>query len=168
MRKTRRPRRRSKKIPRHRGGSRSTAGLRQTDRDLVPRRSPHRSEKQDHAAVGETRDAAFGAKRPEDEFGLHLRRHLPGRRKRRRPRAAFLNSEAMALHLAEISAAVAPGAHAILVLDQAGWHVSKKLSVPGNITLVLLPPKSPDTNGIRQQPTPKLVWRLRRCALTQQ
>jgi hypothetical protein len=35
------------------------------------------------------------------------------------------NSEAMALHLDEIAAAVAPGAHAILILDQAGWHVSK-------------------------------------------
>src|SRR3984893_4916656 len=34
------------------------------------------------------------------------------------------NSEAMALHLEEISLAVAPGAHAILLLDQAGWHVS--------------------------------------------
>jgi hypothetical protein len=30
------------------------------------------------------------------------------------------NTEAMALHLVEISAVVAPGAHAILVLDQAG------------------------------------------------
>ena len=35
------------------------------------------------------------------------------------------NTEAMALHLEEIATAVAPGAHAILVLDQAGWHVSK-------------------------------------------
>jgi hypothetical protein len=49
----------------------------------------------------------------------------------------------MALHLEEIAAAVAPGAHAILVLDQAGWHVSKALPVPPNITLVSLPPKSP-------------------------
>jgi DDE superfamily endonuclease len=36
------------------------------------------------------------------------------------------NSEAMALHLEEISLAVEPGAHAILLLDQAGWHVSKR------------------------------------------
>jgi hypothetical protein len=54
------------------------------------------------------------------------------------------NTEAMALHLEEIAAAVAPGAHAILVLDQAGWHVSKTLPVPPNITLVSLPPKSPE------------------------
>ena len=33
-------------------------------------------------------------------------------------------------------------------LDQAGWHVSKKLPVPGNITLIPLPPKSPELNPV--------------------
>jgi transposase len=56
------------------------------------------------------------------------------------------NTAAMALHLEEIAANVAPGAHAVLVLDQAGWHVSKKLLVPENITLVPLPAKSPELN----------------------
>jgi hypothetical protein len=36
------------------------------------------------------------------------------------------NSEAMALHLEEISRAVASNAHALLLLDQAGWHVSTR------------------------------------------
>src|SRR3954466_266098 len=36
-------------------------------------------------------------------------------------------TEAMNLHLAEIARAVAPGAHAVLLLDQAGWHTTKKL-----------------------------------------
>jgi hypothetical protein len=40
----------------------------------------------------------------------------------------------MSLHLAEIARAVAPGAHAVLLLDQAGWHLSDKLVVPANIT----------------------------------
>ncbi len=40
------------------------------------------------------------------------------------------NSEAMALHLEEISLAVAPSAHVLVLLDQAGWHVSKKLPAP--------------------------------------
>jgi transposase len=62
----------------------------------------------------------------------------------------------MALHLAEISLAVAPGAHALVILDQAGWHVSKKLPVPGNITLVPLPPKSPELNPVEN------IWRLMR------
>ena len=45
------------------------------------------------------------------------------------------NTEAMNLHLAEIAAAVAPAAHAILLVDQAGWHMSTRLVVPANITI---------------------------------
>jgi hypothetical protein len=56
------------------------------------------------------------------------------------------HTAAMALHLAEISAAVAPGAHAVLLLDQAGWHMSGKLPVPPNITLIPLPPICPELN----------------------
>ena len=33
----------------------------------------------------------------------------------------------MNLHLAEISQAVTPDAHAVLLMDQAGWHTSNKL-----------------------------------------
>src|SRR5947209_12817811 len=40
------------------------------------------------------------------------------------------NSEAMNLHLAEIAKAVAPAAHAIRLVDQAGWHLSSRLVVP--------------------------------------
>ncbi len=53
----------------------------------------------------------------------------------------------MDLHLAEISAAVAPGAHAAVLLDQAGWHMSERLTIPPNITLVPLPPKCPELNA---------------------
>jgi hypothetical protein len=42
------------------------------------------------------------------------------------PRA---NTQAMNLHLAEIAAAVAPEAHAVLVLDGAGWHRGDDLVV---------------------------------------
>ena len=66
------------------------------------------------------------------------------------------NTEGMTLHLAEISAAVAPGAHAVLLLDQAGWHGSKALVVPGNITLMPLPPKCPELNPIEN------VWQFMR------
>jgi transposase len=57
-------------------------------------------------------------------------------------------TEAMTLHLVEISQAVAPGAHAVLLLDQAGWHVSRKLKVPSNITLLPLPAKAPELNPV--------------------
>jgi hypothetical protein len=59
----------------------------------------------------------------------------------------FCNIAAMNLHLAAISADVAPGRHAALLLDQAGWHLSARLAVPGNITIVPLPPKCPELNS---------------------
>ena len=52
----------------------------------------------------------------------------------------------MNLHLAAISADVAPGRLAVLLVDQAGWHLSGKLVVPHNITIVPLPPKCPELN----------------------
>ena len=58
----------------------------------------------------------------------------------------WCNSMTMGLHLAEISQAVATGAHAVVLLDQAGWHTSAKLKVPANITLLPLPSKSPELN----------------------
>jgi len=58
----------------------------------------------------------------------------------------WCNIEAMALHLAAISQKIEPGRHAALLLDQAGWHVSAKLLVPENITIVPLPAKCPELN----------------------
>ena len=66
------------------------------------------------------------------------------------------NTAAMALHLAEISQAVAPGAHAVLLVDQAGWHLSKALAVPDNITVLPLPPKCPELNPVEN------VWQYMR------
>lgn len=61
----------------------------------------------------------------------------------------FANAAMMTLHLAAISRTVAPGAHAILVLDGAGWHMTGgRLRVPGNITLLHLPPYSPELNPV--------------------
>src|SRR5262249_7277165 len=51
-------------------------------------------------------------------------------------------------HLAEIAAAVAPAAHAVLFVDQAGWHMSTRLVVPANITIIALPPKCPELNPV--------------------
>jgi transposase len=56
------------------------------------------------------------------------------------------NTEAMQLHLDEIATKVTPGALAILILDQAGWHGAKTLKVPRNISLLPLPPRSPELN----------------------
>ncbi len=56
------------------------------------------------------------------------------------------NTAAMNLLMPEISAKVAPGRHAVLLMDQAGWHLSAKLRVPANITVLPLPPKCPELN----------------------
>jgi hypothetical protein len=56
------------------------------------------------------------------------------------------DTEAMNLHLAEIATQVAPGAHAVVLADQAGWHLSGRLILPPNITLVPLPAKCPELN----------------------
>ena len=66
------------------------------------------------------------------------------------------DTAAMTLHLSEISATVAPGAHAIVIVDQAGWHFSKALEIPPNITPMPLPPKSPELNPVEN------IWQFMR------
>ena len=58
------------------------------------------------------------------------------------------DTQAMSLHLAEVAQAVAPGAHAAILMDRAGWHCAKDLVVPDNLTLVLLPARSPELNPV--------------------
>ena len=66
------------------------------------------------------------------------------------------NTQAMQWHLDEISSQVTPGAHAVLILDQAGWHTTGKLTVPSNITLLPLPPRSPELNPVEN------IWQFMR------
>jgi hypothetical protein len=61
------------------------------------------------------------------------------------PRA---DAESLSKHLAEIGKEVATGAHAVLVLDGAGYHVAADLDIPANITLLHLPPYSPELNPV--------------------
>jgi hypothetical protein len=62
----------------------------------------------------------------------------------------------MNLHLTEIAQMIAPGAHAVLLVDQAGWHLSARLVVPANITILPLPSKSPELNPVEN------VWQFMR------
>lgn len=63
----------------------------------------------------------------------------------------------MNLHLAEISSQVAPGAHAVIILDGAGWHqAGAKLRIPDNISLLPLPPYSPELNPVEN------IWQFLR------
>lgn len=60
----------------------------------------------------------------------------------------FADTPAMNAHLAEIARTVAPGAHALLILDGAGWHGGKALAVPDNVSLLTLPPYAPELNPV--------------------
>ena len=62
----------------------------------------------------------------------------------------------MSLHLAEVSQAVAPGAHGVMLMDRAGWHRAKDLVVPDNLTLVLLPARAPELNPVEN------IWQFLR------
>ena len=61
--------------------------------------------------------------------------------------APTVNTQYMNEHLAFISREAGPEAHVVLVLDRAGWHVAKGVKVPANLTLLHLPPYSPELNG---------------------
>ena len=56
----------------------------------------------------------------------------------------------MRLFLAEFATSLPPDTHAVLVLDGAGWHGARALAVPANVTLVHLPPYSPELNPVER------------------
>jgi len=57
-----------------------------------------------------------------------------------------VNAGVMNAFLAQFARELPDDAHAVMVLDRAGWHTAAALRVPGNVTLVHLPPKSPQLN----------------------
>jgi transposase len=69
----------------------------------------------------------------------------------------YADTEAMQLHLNEISRTVARGAHAVLLLDRAGWHTTGNLDVPKNLTLIFLPSRAPELNPVEN------VWQYLRA-----
>lgn len=61
------------------------------------------------------------------------------------------STEPMNLHLSLISQAIGEHSHGIIILDCAGWHSkSKELKIPSNITILNLPPYSPELNPIER------------------
>jgi transposase len=59
-----------------------------------------------------------------------------------------MDSEAINVFLAEFSRQLAPDVHAVLIWDGAGFHVAKALEVPANVSLIVLPPYSPELNPV--------------------
>ena len=61
-----------------------------------------------------------------------------------------VSTAAMDLFLRQFAATLADDEHAVIVVDGAGWHTSAKLSVPGNLSLLRLPPYSPGLNPVER------------------
>jgi hypothetical protein len=76
----------------------------------------------------------------------------------------YADADMMQLHLDEISRNVAAGAHAVLILDRAGWHTTSKLDMPDNITPIFLPSRAPELKPGRERlavPPPELALKRR-------
>ena len=69
----------------------------------------------------------------------------------------YADTQAMQLHLDEISRTVKRRAHAVLLLDRAGWHTTGHLAVPKNISLVFLPSRAPELNPVEN------IWQYLRA-----
>lgn len=64
--------------------------------------------------------------------------------------APQVNTGTMNVFLRMVSESLEPRDHAVLIMDQAGWHRSGRLEVPANITILLLPPYSPELNPVER------------------
>lgn len=65
----------------------------------------------------------------------------------------YANTWIMNLYLNDFAKQLSENSHALLVMDGAGWHDSQELRIPANISILLLPPYSPELNPA------ELIWR---------
>jgi len=65
----------------------------------------------------------------------------------------YANTWIMNLYLRDYAKQLPKNVHALLVMDRAGWHSSKELEIPENISILLLPAYSPELNPA------ELIWR---------
>ena len=61
-----------------------------------------------------------------------------------------VNQEIMRIHLENISKRTPAGRHALVIMDGAGWHTDHLIDALDNISLMKLPPYSPELNPIEQ------------------
>ncbi len=111
---------------------------------------------QTYSPLGEARHEPFSIKGSTTVFRMDLRAICPAESRAAGIVMPRCNSEAMSMHLEEIAFHVAPGAHAVVLLDQAGWHGSVELVIPPNITLMPLPPRCPELSPVEN------VWQFMR------
>jgi transposase len=59
-----------------------------------------------------------------------------------------LNARVLNLFLEQFARELPTGVHAVLIWDGAGYHVGNDLVVPSNVSLIQLPPYSPELNPV--------------------
>lgn len=62
--------------------------------------------------------------------------------------APQLNASVVNKFFEEFAKEVDPGVHVVMFWDQAGFHTAKALKIPPNLTLIPLPPYSPELNPV--------------------
>ncbi|HAS6331037.1 TPA: IS630 family transposase [Vibrio vulnificus] len=75
----------------------------------------------------------------------------------------WVNKNIMVEHLKQLSAVTEKGRHAVVIMDGAGWHTNDIAEPFDNVSIIKLPPYSPELNPIEQ------VWSwLRQHSLANQ
>ena len=58
----------------------------------------------------------------------------------------YIDTEIINIFLEQFAREIPPGVHVVMVWDRAGFHTAKALKVPESITILPLPPYSPELN----------------------
>lgn len=61
--------------------------------------------------------------------------------------APSANAITMQLHLDQISLHISEGKHRVIIMGQASWHINQLLQIPKNVSILHLPPYSPELNA---------------------
>ena len=117
---------------------------------MVSGRGSHRPKEQPDPSVGANRQPTGGTQGPRLRLGLCIWCGLPVAGQGGGADHADLQYRRDEPSLCEISSQVAADAHAVVILDGASWHNSHGLVVPSNITLLALPPYSPELNPVER------------------
>src|ERR1700756_5363358 len=126
------------------------ASARCASRGMVSGRGSHWPEEQLDPGMGANRQPAGGAKDLGFASAYLFGAVCPSQGKAAALIMPICNTAAMNHHLCEISSQVAADAHAMVILDGASWHNSHGVVVPSNITLLALPPYSPELNPVER------------------
>lgn len=68
----------------------------------------------------------------------------------------YIGTEIMNIYLKQFARELSANVHGVLIWDQAGFHKSRELAVPENITIIELPAYSPELNPVEN------LWRYLR------